>query len=82
MRQSTVAFGRISNISPMRVDSDPEVHGFIELFRRLAAGGFLHFFKGRFSDSVNLDVESWLSVEFLGSLRWPTVVGCRGVVQK
>ena len=32
----------------------------------------------KFSYSAHLDVESWLSVEFLGSPRGPTVVGHRG----
>ena len=60
------------------VSSDPEVHValFNELFIWLLVAGFSLCF----SDSVHLDVESLLSVEFLGSPRWPTVVGRRGLV--
>ena len=43
-------------------------------------GGCFTVFSLCFSDSVHLDVESHLSVEFLVSPRWPTVVGRRGLV--
>ena len=42
---------------------------------------FFPFLRAFFSHSVHLDVESRLSVEFLGSPPWPTVVGRRGPVQ-
>ena len=62
----------------VKVNSDPEVHDFIELVRRLAAMGFCRF-KLHFSDSVRSGVESRLAAHFFGSPRWPTVVGCQGL---
>ena len=48
----------------MSVNSYPEFHDFIELFRRLAAVVFYSFYR-YLSDSVQSDVESWLSAHFL-----------------